>query len=79
MDKLNAYGGTDIQSALKIGLQLVHQNLLKDKTHQPLIIFLTDGEPTVGETSTDKIISTVRIKTLIETIKQYNINCRLLN
>ncbi|KAL1512999.1 hypothetical protein ABEB36_002487 [Hypothenemus hampei] len=56
--ELQANGGTDIMSALKIGLKMI---LNKDKSegHQPLIIFLTDGEPTVGEFNTAKIISTI--------------------
>lgn len=57
--KLNAFGGTDIQSALKVGLELVEKNLVTDKKHQPLIVFLTDGEATVGEVDNEKIISTV--------------------
>lgn len=56
--QLEANGGTDIQSALKTGLEIVSRN--KDpKAHQPIIVFLTDGEPTVGEFSTEKITSTV--------------------
>ncbi|XP_018570730.1 inter-alpha-trypsin inhibitor heavy chain H4 isoform X2 [Anoplophora glabripennis] len=57
--KLNAFGGTDIQSALKVGLELVEKNLETDKKHQPLIVFLTDGEATVGEVDNNKIISTI--------------------
>ncbi|KAJ8920647.1 hypothetical protein NQ315_004786 [Exocentrus adspersus] len=59
VEKLNAFGGTDIQSALKVGLELVASNIKTDKKHQPLIVFLTDGEATVGETDNNKIISTV--------------------
>lgn len=61
VNKLSALGGTDIETGLKVGLQLVEQNLRGDKKHQPIIIFLTDGEPTVGETSIDKITGTVSI------------------
>lgn len=59
VDKLVALGGTDIETALKLGIQLVELNQKNDKKHQPIIVFLTDGEPTVGETNTDKIVRTV--------------------
>lgn len=62
VDKLVAIGGTDIETALKIGIQVVENNVKGDKKHQPIIIFLTDGEPTVGETNTEKIIRTVSCK-----------------
>lgn len=58
VDQLKAYGGTDIDSALKTGLQIVKKNH-EDKKHQPIIVFLTDGEATVGITDTDKITRTV--------------------
>ncbi|CAG9863255.1 unnamed protein product [Phyllotreta striolata] len=58
VDKLKAFGGTDIDSALKTGLQIVQKNL-EDTKHQPIIIFLTDGEATVGMTNNEKIIKTV--------------------
>lgn len=58
---MNAYGGTDIKSALEVGLKLVKKNKdEKNDSHQPIIVFLTDGEPTVGETTPDKITSSVR-------------------
>ncbi|XP_044268022.1 inter-alpha-trypsin inhibitor heavy chain H4-like isoform X2 [Tribolium madens] len=60
VDKLNAYGGTDIKSALEVGLKLVKKNKEdKKNTHQPIIMFLTDGEPTMGETNTEKITSAI--------------------
>lgn len=58
--KLNAFGGTDIESALKVAIQLIEKHQQEDKTHQPLVVFLTDGEPTVGEINTAKITKTVR-------------------
>ncbi|KAJ8946459.1 hypothetical protein NQ314_008887, partial [Rhamnusium bicolor] len=57
--KLNAFGGTDIKSALNIGLQLVENNLKGGNKHQPIVIFLTDGEATVGEVDNEKIIKNV--------------------
>ncbi|KAG5868614.1 Inter-alpha-trypsin inhibitor heavy chain H4, partial [Gonioctena quinquepunctata] len=59
VEKLRANGGTDIQSALKVGIQLVEKNHVEDKKHQPIIIFLTDGEATVGETDNNRIIGTI--------------------
>ncbi|KAJ8955624.1 hypothetical protein NQ318_001454, partial [Aromia moschata] len=59
VEKLNAFGGTDIQSALTVGLQLVENNLKGDKKHQPLIVFLTDGEATVGEIDNNNIINNI--------------------
>lgn len=57
-------GGTDIFDALKVGLHLVElaQPQSKDADMpQPIIVFLTDGDPTVGVTSTEQIISKVSI------------------
>ncbi|EFA04008.2 inter-alpha-trypsin inhibitor heavy chain H4 isoform X2 [Tribolium castaneum] len=60
VEKLNAYGGTDIKSALEVGLKLVKKNKEnKEDAHQPIIVFLTDGEPTMGETNTEKITSAI--------------------
>ncbi|XP_050295493.1 inter-alpha-trypsin inhibitor heavy chain H4-like isoform X12 [Anthonomus grandis grandis] len=57
--QFNANGGTDIESALKIGLQIIAKTQGTNKDHQPIIVFLTDGEPTVGETITSKITSKI--------------------
>lgn len=53
---------TDIYTALRVGLHLVEQmknNKIDDIDRQPIVIFLTDGDPTVRETSTEKITNTV--------------------
>ncbi|KAL3280737.1 hypothetical protein HHI36_003973 [Cryptolaemus montrouzieri] len=57
VDKFEALGSTNIYSALKIALRLVNENEQDDK--QPIIMFLTDGEPTDGETNTETIITDV--------------------
>ncbi|XP_048518407.1 inter-alpha-trypsin inhibitor heavy chain H4 isoform X2 [Dendroctonus ponderosae] len=62
--QLDANGGTDIQSALKIGLNIETSNAIK--IHQPIIVFLTDGEPTVGESNTERIVSSI---TALNTLK----------
>lgn len=56
-----ATGGTNIYEALRVGLHLVklRQTRTGDKNAQPLIVFLTDGDPTVGKTSPTDIISQV--------------------
>lgn len=58
MKGLESYGGTNIYSALKLAMEIVAMNE-NPKTHQPMIVFLTDGEPTVGIVNTRKIISKV--------------------
>ncbi|XP_007933667.1 inter-alpha-trypsin inhibitor heavy chain H5 [Orycteropus afer afer] len=56
-------GGTDINGALQRGIRLlsdyVAHNDIEDRSVS-LIIFLTDGKPTVGETQTLKILSNAK-------------------
>ncbi|XP_030759990.1 uncharacterized protein LOC115885251 isoform X3 [Sitophilus oryzae] len=56
--QLEAMGGTDIQTALKLGLQIIAKSD-KNDSQQPIIVFLTDGEPTVGQTDTNIITSKI--------------------
>lgn len=58
MKSLESFGGTNIYSALKVAMEIVAMNN-NPKTHQPMIVFLTDGEPTNGIVNTKKIISKV--------------------
>lgn len=63
VQKFDADGGTNIADALKVALYLVDvdkRNLNNDGP-QPMIIFLTDGEATVGETDSQRILSEVLI------------------
>jgi len=53
--KLKSIGGTDINAALTRALSLQD----KKSTRPFLIIFLTDGQPTVGETDNEKIVASV--------------------
>ncbi|CAH1130948.1 unnamed protein product [Ceutorhynchus assimilis] len=53
-----ANGGTDIESALKIALRVVAKSN-NDKNVQPMIVFLTDGEPTVGNSVPEQITSAI--------------------
>ena len=60
---LNADGGTDINEALITALNLandVKKNKEIGSGTQQMIVFLTDGEPTVGETSGTKIKANIK-------------------
>lgn len=54
INKLKAVGGTNIEEA--IGLALKNKGG-SDRTH--LIIFITDGKPTIGETSNENLIKKI--------------------
>uniref|UniRef100_A0A8C8TXW8 Inter-alpha-trypsin inhibitor, heavy chain 5 n=1 Tax=Peromyscus maniculatus bairdii TaxID=230844 RepID=A0A8C8TXW8_PERMB len=60
---LSPTGGTDINGALQTAIKLLNnyvaQNDIEDRSVS-LIIFLTDGKPTFGETSTHKILSNTK-------------------
>ncbi|XP_060080550.1 inter-alpha-trypsin inhibitor heavy chain H3-like [Ylistrum balloti] len=55
--RTDANGGTNIEGALRRGVALLDER--KDKTRAPVLIFLTDGEPTVGQRNPEKILKTV--------------------
>jgi Ca-activated chloride channel family protein len=57
-DKLKATGGTAINEALMQAMALRSNDMGRSFT----IIFFTDGQPTIGETNTDKIIKNVLAK-----------------
>ncbi|XP_046392693.1 inter alpha-trypsin inhibitor, heavy chain 4-like isoform X3 [Ischnura elegans] len=70
---MEAYGGTNIAAALRSGIQIAARGLSGDPFRrtleeqnsssplpQPLVIFLTDGEPTTGETRLSKILAGTR-------------------
>ncbi|MBL9086985.1 MAG: hypothetical protein JNM10_07555, partial [Planctomycetia bacterium] len=50
LDGLSAEGGTNIDGALAEALRL------RSAERLPMIVFLTDGEPTVGETDTARLV-----------------------
>ncbi|XP_066157738.1 inter-alpha-trypsin inhibitor heavy chain H4-like isoform X2 [Euwallacea fornicatus] len=58
VQKFHANGGTDIESALEVGLKIA-ASTADSKAHQPILIFLTDGEPTVGEIDAEKITNKI--------------------
>ncbi|CAH2015517.1 unnamed protein product [Acanthoscelides obtectus] len=45
--------------ALKTALTIINKNHEESKRNQPIIVFLTDGEATSGETNNENIISTI--------------------
>ena len=55
IDAIEASGGTNINDALIAAIKI-----LSGSDRQKAIIFLTDGKPTVGVTSTEKILKNVR-------------------
>jgi Ca-activated chloride channel family protein len=58
---LKAIGGTAIDDALKKALSLNTQHSTSDTRSRPfVIIFLTDGRPTIGTTDEDQIVAAVK-------------------
>ena len=55
IDNLKPVGGTNIEEALKIALQ---ENGTSGRTH--LIVFITDGKPTIGETNEDLLLKKIK-------------------
>ncbi|MBL8081142.1 MAG: VWA domain-containing protein [Candidatus Obscuribacter sp.] len=77
IDELEARGGTNIGEALRTG-----GSLLKDGGDRPAyVVLMTDGEPTVGETSLTGLLKTVSNKNirLFDFGVGYDVNTRLLN
>ena len=55
VDEFKARGGTNIEEALRFGLdELVNQDRLQ------LVVFLTDGEPTIGAVKPEEILRSVK-------------------
>ncbi|XP_017779412.1 PREDICTED: inter-alpha-trypsin inhibitor heavy chain H3-like isoform X2 [Nicrophorus vespilloides] len=59
--EMHATGGTNIYEAIRVGIHLIklRQKRVGNNNIQPLIIFLTDGEATVGKVSENEIIAGV--------------------
>lgn len=78
IDELHARGGTNIGEAISIGKTLLTGN----STRPAYMILMTDGEPTVGERDTEKLISLASSKRDIRVFDfgvGYDINTKLLN
>jgi Ca-activated chloride channel homolog len=55
VDALRAIGGTNIEDALNLAVQQ------KDVSYRPrVILFLTDGKPTINETDEDKLVALIK-------------------
>lgn len=65
-------GSTNIYDALNIAVHLydLQKKSFEEFNKQPLIVFLTDGEPTIVEINTNRIVSEVP-KTTFITINSY--------
>ncbi len=79
INKLNATGGTNINDALKAALRQFDSS-----DRSKMLVFMTDGLPTVGESNVDKIIANANaIK--VENLRLftfgvgYDVNTRLLD
>ncbi len=57
IENLRAIGGTNIDEALTLAL-----NRGKRKSRPYIIIFLTDGKPTIGETNEDQLLKKIKWK-----------------
>jgi uncharacterized protein YegL len=57
IDDRNSGGGTNIDGALLKGLEILEKHGTSDRT--PMLIFMTDGMATQGETNSDLILSNV--------------------
>lgn len=61
--KMRAGGGTNIDDTLRTAIRVAHdglQNITIKEKPEPIIVFLTDGEPTVGEVQPNEIQATVK-------------------
>lgn len=78
VDELEARGGTNIGDAISIG-----KTILSDPSTRPAyMIFITDGEPTVGERDVNNLIKMASAKKDIRVFDfgvGYDINTRLLD
>jgi len=78
IDELSARGGTNIGEAISIGKTL----LAGESTRPAFMIFMTDGEPTVGERDSEKLIALANSKRDIRVFDfgvGYDVNTKLLN
>lgn len=78
ISELEARGGTNIGDALSLGT-----TILNEESNRPAyLVLITDGEPTVGETSVDNLLKSIKTKRDIRVFDfgvGYDVNTRLLN
>jgi uncharacterized protein YegL len=80
IDDLEARGGTNIGNALKTALTMLNSSA--DKARPGFLVLMTDGEPTVGETSIPGLLKMVNCKRDIRLFDfgvGYDVNTRLLD
>ncbi len=57
IDEFKATGGTNIDGALQTGLELLATAAKSEEGRRPpVVVFLTDGQPTIGETNVESIL-----------------------
>src|SRR4051812_1921419 len=59
VDGLKPIGGTAIDEALQKAIKLGHDRRIAGQERPYVVIFLTDGQPTIGETKEDTILANV--------------------
>nr|XP_022331449.1 inter-alpha-trypsin inhibitor heavy chain H4-like [Crassostrea virginica] len=59
VNNIKSGGGTNIDLALKEGIKRLTQ-ISGNKGRAPVLVFLTDGEATVGETNTERILENLK-------------------
>ncbi|QDT37330.1 VIT and vWA domain-containing protein [Stratiformator vulcanicus] len=84
VDRLHARGGTAIKDALDQSLLLLSAGRTEDAAVTPMIVFVTDGLPTIGELEPDKILKeTSKLNSdgvrLFVFGQGYGVNARLLD
>jgi Ca-activated chloride channel family protein len=57
VDALEARGGTNIDGALRVALAAKAPAVAPGVTTIPIVVFLTDGQPTVGTTDVDQLLA----------------------
>jgi Ca-activated chloride channel family protein len=79
VDELEARGGTNIGDALKTGVTMLGQVDVKRPAY---MVLMTDGEPTVGETTVPGLLKSINSKRdvrLFDFGVGFDVNTRLLN
>ncbi|MBK8270851.1 MAG: VWA domain-containing protein [Planctomycetes bacterium] len=81
IDGLNAVGGTDINGALAKALQMRPEPVVvksgdtseRWRENPYLVVFITDGEPTVGETNPDAIVKNITTANSAKTCRIFSL------
>lgn len=82
IDELEATGGTNISDALHMANSMVASGLASGSQRPMYIILITDGQPTVGETSVAGLIKSISANSPVRIFDfgvGYDVNTELLN